>query len=89
MCLKEKNLLKKFAATLKKFSAQGAKKVEYGIHTVLAHLRVSGGIQLSEKQNVSHYREYSLVKLSIFLCISYPDISNYWDQKIYFEISVV
>ena len=30
MCLKEKNLLKKFAATLKKFSAQGAKKVEYG-----------------------------------------------------------
>ena len=31
MRLKEKNLLKKFAATLKKFSAQGAKKVEYGI----------------------------------------------------------
>ena len=30
MRLKEKNLLKKFAATLKKFSAQGAKKVEYG-----------------------------------------------------------
>ena len=28
--LKRKNLLKKFAATLKKFSAQGAKKVEYG-----------------------------------------------------------
>ena len=33
MCLKEKNLLIKFAATLKKFSAQGAKKVEYGIYT--------------------------------------------------------
>ena len=31
MRLKEKNLLKKFAATLKKFSAQGAKKVEYGM----------------------------------------------------------
>ena len=31
MRLKEKNLLQKFAATLKKFSAQGAKKVEYGI----------------------------------------------------------
>ena len=30
MRLKEKNLLKKFAATLKKFSAQVAKKVEYG-----------------------------------------------------------
>ena len=30
MRLKEKNLLQKFAATLKKFSAQGAKKVEYG-----------------------------------------------------------
>ena len=30
MRLKEKKLLKKFAATLKKFSAQGAKKVEYG-----------------------------------------------------------
>ena len=27
-----KNLLQKFAATLKKFSAQGAKKVEYGIY---------------------------------------------------------
>ena len=31
MRLKEKKLLQKFAATLKKFSAQGAKKVEYGI----------------------------------------------------------
>ena len=31
MRLKEKKLLKKFAATLKKLSAQGAKKVEYGI----------------------------------------------------------
>ena len=31
MCLKEKNLLQKFAATLKEFSAQGAKKVEYGM----------------------------------------------------------
>ena len=30
MRLKEKKLLKKFAAALKKFSAQGAKKVEYG-----------------------------------------------------------
>ena len=29
MRLKEKKLLQKFAATLKKFSAQGAKKVEY------------------------------------------------------------
>ena len=33
MRLKEKNLLQKFAATLKKFSAQGAKKVEYGMYT--------------------------------------------------------
>ena len=33
MRLKEKNLLQKFAATLKKFSAQGAKKVEYGMST--------------------------------------------------------
>ena len=32
MRLKEKKILKKFAATLKKFSAQGAKKVEYGIY---------------------------------------------------------
>ena len=31
MRLKEKNLLQKFATTLKMFSAQGAKKVEYGI----------------------------------------------------------
>ena len=31
MRLKEKNLLKKFAATLKKFSAKGAKKVEDSI----------------------------------------------------------
>ena len=31
MRLKEKKLLQKFAATLKKFSAQGAKKVEYGM----------------------------------------------------------
>ena len=30
MRLKYKNLLQKFAATLKKFNAQGAKKVEYG-----------------------------------------------------------
>ena len=30
MRLKEKKILQKFAATLKKFSAQGAKKVEYG-----------------------------------------------------------
>ena len=28
---KRKKILKKFAATLKKFSAQGAKKVEYGM----------------------------------------------------------
>ena len=35
MALKEKNLLQKFAATLKKFSAQGAKKVEYGISCLL------------------------------------------------------
>ena len=35
MRLKEKNLLQKFAATLKKFSAQGAKKVEYGIFLAL------------------------------------------------------
>ena len=41
MRLKEKNLLKKFAATLKKFSAQGAKKVEYG---TLSHIaRQMGG----------------------------------------------
>ena len=31
MRLKEKKLLQKYAATLKKFSAQGAKKVEYSI----------------------------------------------------------
>ena len=30
MRLKEKKILKKFVATLKKFSAQGAKKVDYG-----------------------------------------------------------
>ena len=33
MRLKEKKLLQTFAATLKKFSAQGAKKVEYGTST--------------------------------------------------------
>ena len=32
MRLKEKNLLQKFAATLKKFSTQGAKQVEYGMY---------------------------------------------------------
>ena len=31
MCLKEKKILQKFAAILKKFSAQGAKKVDYGM----------------------------------------------------------
>ena len=31
MRLKEKKMLQRFAATLKKFSAQGAKKVDYGI----------------------------------------------------------
>ena len=30
MHLKEKKILQKFAAILKKFSAQGAKKVDYG-----------------------------------------------------------
>ena len=35
MCLKEKKLLQKFAATLKKFSAQGAKKVDYGSRKLL------------------------------------------------------
>ena len=30
MRLKEKKILQKFAAILKKFSAQGAKKVDYG-----------------------------------------------------------
>ena len=39
MRLKEKKLLKKFAATLKKFSAQGAKKVEYGM-PFLSHFRI-------------------------------------------------
>ena len=33
---KEKNLLQNYAATLKKFSAQGAKKVEYGKYNLLA-----------------------------------------------------
>ena len=40
MHLKEKNLLKKFAATLKKFSAHGAKKVkkvEYGMYFYSIH----------------------------------------------------
>ena len=37
MRLKEKKLLQKFAATLKKFSAQGAKKVEYGKKLHLSH----------------------------------------------------
>ena len=41
MRLKEKNLLKKFAATLKKFSAQGAEKVEYGSLLVILTLLVS------------------------------------------------
>ena len=42
MGLKEKNLLKKFAATLKKFSAQGAKKVEYGIKYFALKFAISG-----------------------------------------------
>ena len=37
MRLKEKKLLQKFATTLKKFSAQGAKKVEYGSFFSLLH----------------------------------------------------
>ena len=40
MRLKEKKLLKKFAATLKKFSAQGAKKVEYGNRKTVLHGRL-------------------------------------------------
>ena len=41
MRLKEKKLLQKFAATLKKFSAQGAKKVEYGnLHLLQAQYGV-------------------------------------------------
>ena len=46
MRLKEKKILKKFAATLKKFSAQGAKKVEYGI---------SGGSQYYSVSALKHY----------------------------------
>ena len=47
----------------------------------------------------SYIKEYNLNKFYIFLCISTPVISNYrylkvhflvlWDQKMYFEISVV
>ena len=45
MRLKEKNLLQKFAATetLKKFSAQGAKKVEYGSLSLLVFSQNSLG----------------------------------------------
>ena len=50
MRLKEKKILKKFAAILKKFSAQGAKKVDYGnlqkydryFLTLNMHLRFHG-----------------------------------------------
>ena len=51
MRLKEKKILQKFAATLKKFSAQGAKKVDYGIGTLdgFEHiLYVNNGL-ISEK----------------------------------------
>ena len=37
MRLNEKNLLQKFAATLKKFSAHGAKKVEYGMACIFSN----------------------------------------------------
>ena len=52
MRLKEKKLLKKFAATLKKFSAQGAKKVEYGrsyFHTgvqIFKRLKIENDLNL-------------------------------------------
>ena len=52
MRLKEKNLLQKFAATLKKFSEQGAKKVEYGtcvVYSLSVHV-----VQIQLLQDQSH-----------------------------------
>ena len=53
MRLKEKHLLTKFAATLKKFSAQGAKKVEYGMskHTPYSRGRTYVMITNVSKEN--------------------------------------
>ena len=51
MRLKEKNLLQKFAATLKKYSAQGAKKVEYGNYPFKEILSLLGALSLLSNPN--------------------------------------
>ena len=55
MRLKEKKLLQKFAATLKKFSAQGAKKVEYG-----TYIQVNGNIFKGNNCLFSFLATYSM-----------------------------
>ena len=62
MRLKEKKKLQKFAAILKKFSAQGAKKVDYGI--IKSVLVLNGNIS----QNMV-LRLISLLRLFNILCI--------------------
>ena len=61
MHLKEKKLLKKFAATLKKFSAQGAKKVEYGIFSSAIFVRV---MTLADSNLVSATSATSFIELT-------------------------
>ena len=66
MRLKEKKLLKKFAATLKKFSAQGAKKVEYGmffcLSVLLCNIDQLTGL-MSQLYNVSWFKHWSVFEL--------------------------
>ena len=52
MRLKEKKILPKFAALLKKFSAQGAKKVDYGI--LYLKIETDGSIRLPHIKHLSH-----------------------------------
>ena len=65
MRLKEKNLLKKFAATLKKFSAQGAKKVEYGILVVIVD------VQIDRLLTVIKVLMIRILEISIFISCDY------------------
>ena len=68
MRLKEKKLLQKFAATLKKFSALGAKKVEYG----------NSNYKIARPLNVRRSGENLWSALSIWISIAFYETSIYW-----------
>ena len=72
MRLKEKKLLQKFAATLKKFSAQGAKKVEYG---TLINMTIQ---TRSEAESIEQRSDFSLggVRSGSGLCVKFNKSLN-------------